>query len=287
MSGIVFLKTQKLDLLKEFYVNQVECQLWLDQGDCCIFQHGNFLFGFCSSGEVDKAGILTFFFDDPGDVQQCYQRLAQIATSQPKTNDKFRIFHFYARDPEGRDIEFQSFSHDIDRFRTGEELLLTRRSIRKFKAKIVSDEVIQDLVEISRFAPTSNNTQSYYFMFIKDRKLLNWLADVRGACSTPIAAAPIAVAICADPAVSGAYEQDGCIAAYHFMLAAWHFSLGTCWIAAMDRKDVKHKLGIPENHYIATLSPLGYPAEKAVTPIRKEKTWFMRNPGREGSELTP
>jgi histidyl-tRNA synthetase len=36
------------------------------------------------------------------------------AVSSPRENSKYRIYHFYARDPEGRSIEFQSFLHPID-----------------------------------------------------------------------------------------------------------------------------------------------------------------------------
>jgi len=54
------------------------------------------------------------------------------------------------------------------------------------------------------------------------------------------------------------------------MLAAWSYGLGTCWIAAMDRDDVKEVLGIPKEHYIATITPLGYPEFVPRPPPRRE-----------------
>ncbi|TES93871.1 MAG: hypothetical protein E3J87_01400 [Candidatus Cloacimonadota bacterium] len=60
------------------------------------------------------------------------------------------------------------------------------------------------------------------------------------------------------------------MAAYHFTLAAWNFGLGTCWIGGMDRDDVKEALGIPQEHYVATVTPLGYPAEQPEPGSRRE-----------------
>ena len=87
----------------------------------------------------------------------------------------------------------------------------------------------------------------------------------------------MAVAICSDPALTKRYVQDGCIAAYHFILSAWFHGLGTCWIAAMDADAVKDRLGIPRDQYVATVTPVGYPEQTPVkTPERKPVSWFLR-----------
>jgi hypothetical protein len=45
----------------------------------------------------------------------------------------------------------------------------------------------------------------------------------------------------------------------------------------MDRDDVKERLSIPAEHYIATITPLGYPAKRRIdAPPRKEASWFLR-----------
>jgi len=38
----------------------------------------------------------------------------------------------------------------------------------------------------------------------------------------------------------------------------------------MDRDDVKEALGIPQEHYVATVTPLGYPAEQPEPGSRRE-----------------
>ncbi len=277
MSGIVFLRTSRTDRLKDFYLDEVGCQLWLDQGDCIILRHGNLLFGFCERDECDRQGLLTFFYDTPEEVNTMYQKMQSVAVSPPVMNEKYGIYQFFAQDPDGRQIEFQAFDHPVDAYLSGENLLLTRRSIRRFKDSEVPAEVLRQVLDISRFAPTSRNSQPYYFKVIKDQEILQFLSQTRGTSSAPIAQAPMAIAVCSDPELSKRHIQDACIAAYHLLLAAWFFGLGTCWIAAMDRQDVKTRLDIPQNHYIATITPMGYPDRPLPeAPPRKELAEFIR-----------
>ncbi len=277
MNGIVFFKTQKLEELKIFYTNQIGCGLWLDQGDCIILKKGNLLFGLHQQNSADKDALITFFCDSRTEVNLHYNKLKAIAEVAPSVNEKYRIYNFFAEDPEGRKLEFQYFEHRINRYLPGDELLLTRRSIRHFTDEKITDEVLNQVLDLSRFAPTARNQQPYYFKIIKDEVLLRKLSEVRGKSSSPIGRAPMAVAIVADSEISKRYVQDGCIAAYHFLLAAWYYGLGTCWIAAMDRDEVKEMMGINQNHYVATVTPLGYPSgAPPETPERKELAWFLR-----------
>jgi nitroreductase len=72
------------------------------------------------------------------------------------------------------------------------------------------------------------------------------------------------------------HEQDGCIAAYHFIMSAWDHGIGTCWMAAMDRDDIKEWLDIPKGHYIATVTPIGYPYKVPRAPARRGSREFVR-----------
>lgn len=114
MSGIVFFKTQKLEELKTFYLEKVGAVMWMDQGDCVILRFGNFLFGFCTRDKADLDALLTFFYEEREGVDKAYEKFKGIAEEPPKMNPKYPIYHFFARDPEGRAIEFQYFTDDID-----------------------------------------------------------------------------------------------------------------------------------------------------------------------------
>ena len=115
--GITFIRTAMMDTLKHFYLKEVGCDLWLDQGGCAIFQHGNQLFGFCEAAEAELEGLLTFFYTNTEMVDYMYGKLSNVADAPPMKNPKYRIYHFYAHDPEGRRIEFQVFLHELPEFR--------------------------------------------------------------------------------------------------------------------------------------------------------------------------
>jgi len=277
MSGIVFLKTKMLNKLVTFYEKEIGCDIWMQQEDCVIFRHGNFIFGFCQRDSADTGGLVTFFFESLSEVDNYYERFKKIADAPPKQNDKYNIYHFFADDPEGRKVEFQYFNNPVSEYLAGDDLLLSRRSTRRFKDEPVSDDTLNKVINLSRWAPTSHNTQGYYFKIIKDRDLIKKLSEIRGKSSSPIARSPYAIVICSDPSITSRDIQDACIAAYHFMLSARFYGVGTCWIADMDRDEAKKMLGIPQEHYIATITPFGYPEKLPMeAPERKEREHFIR-----------
>ena len=113
MAGIVFMTTNDLQKTTEFYL-MIGAKIWIDQGDCIIFKHDNFLFGFCKRKTIYSGWLLTFFYQTKEEVDEMYSKLSDKAVSKPIMNEKYRIYQFYAKDPEGRDIEFQTFLHKID-----------------------------------------------------------------------------------------------------------------------------------------------------------------------------
>ena len=277
MSGILFLKTKDLSSLKDFYIEKIGCEIWQDQGDCVIFRHGNFLFGFCERDEIEAKAMLTFFYESSNDVDRMYAKLKDVAVSEPNQNDKYNIYQCFVNDPDGRMVELQYFNDPVSQYMAGDDLMLSRRSVRNFADKEVPPALLDKILDVCRYAPTSRNTQGYYFKIIDDRETLGWLSETRQSSSTPFARARIAIAVCADPTVTGRADQDACIAAYHLILTAWFYGLGTCWIGGMDREDIKDRLGIPPTHYLATITPLGYPADRNMeAPERKPLNEFLR-----------
>ncbi|MFX0123287.1 MAG: VOC family protein [Candidatus Hodarchaeota archaeon] len=114
MAGIVFLKTNDLEKIKEFYLDKIGATVWVNQKDCVILKHDNFLFGFCERGETDRGWLLTFFFRTMNEVDNIYAKIKDLAVTKPVKNDRYQIYQFFAKDLEGRDLEFQAFLHKID-----------------------------------------------------------------------------------------------------------------------------------------------------------------------------
>lgn len=107
--GIVFFQTKIQSELGKFYKEKLGCDLWMDRGGCHIFQHGNMLFGLCQREVVDDLGMITFFYSSRKAVDEMYEKFKDYSVDKPKDNSYYRIYHFYAKDPEGRNIEFQYF----------------------------------------------------------------------------------------------------------------------------------------------------------------------------------
>ena len=107
--GIIFYQTTNLEELHRFYADVVGASLWLDQGGCKIYKFGNMLFGFCQRDKIETGALLTFFYPDRKGVDNMYNKIIDLAEAKPVDNPQYRIYHFYAKDPDGRAIEFQYF----------------------------------------------------------------------------------------------------------------------------------------------------------------------------------
>lgn len=109
MSGLIFFSTTMLDEIIAFYVDKIGMDIWLEQEDCVILKHDNLLLGFCQRAKPDLGAMITFYYDTTGEVDGAYEKHKEIATGLPLENEKYNIYHFFAKDPEGRTIEFQKF----------------------------------------------------------------------------------------------------------------------------------------------------------------------------------
>ncbi|MEO0137399.1 MAG: VOC family protein [candidate division WOR-3 bacterium] len=113
MAGIIFFKTQNLPKIKEFYVTRIGMEVWLEQADCAILKHGNLLLGFCQRETTETQGIITFVYENTDQVYNMYKKFRLEALSEPEVNEKYRIYHFFIKDPEGRLVEFQNFLEPV------------------------------------------------------------------------------------------------------------------------------------------------------------------------------
>ncbi|NHJ12484.1 MAG: VOC family protein [Candidatus Thorarchaeota archaeon] len=113
MAGLVFLRTGNLEGIVEFYTSRLGMRIWLEQESCTLLAHGNFILGFCESEKPETEGVITLFYEKRDNVDEMYARLQDISVSSPVTNDRYGIYQFYAKDPEGRSLEFQTFLHGL------------------------------------------------------------------------------------------------------------------------------------------------------------------------------
>lgn len=156
------------------------------------------------------------------------------------------------------------------------EVIRERRSVRKFEARTVPDEVLAAMIEGLRWAPSAGNLQSRHFYFVFEAGLRERLAAA-ALDQRCIAQAPLAVVACADHGIRGEYGSRGvdlyCLmdvaaSVQNLLLVAEAEGLGTCWIAAFEEEKVRDLLEIPAHLRPVTIVPLGYPAEHPDPPPR-------------------
>jgi nitroreductase len=142
------------------------------------------------------------------------------------------------------------------------DVVRKRRSIRRYKPDPVSDEVLNQVLEAARLAPSGSNGQPWHFIVVKDSETKGKLGIREWA-----AAAPIVIVGCVDPGdpiASTIRIIDFSIAFEHIVLAAANFGLGTCWLMGWSAKPgaeeaMKGVLGVPNRMKIVAVTPLGYP----------------------------
>ena len=154
------------------------------------------------------------------------------------------------------------------------EAINTRRSVRSYQDRPVPEEVLGRVLEAARWAPSANNRQPWRFVLVEDEQRRQQLAHAANE-QLFVGQAPIVVAAVSlqpDQVMTCGVSKsavDVAIAVDHLTLAATAEGLGTCWIGAFSQEKVCDILGVPDNHKVIILTPLGYPADEPVSRTRK------------------
>jgi len=178
------------------------------------------------------------------------------------------------------------------------EAIRNRRSIRKYHSdKPVSDEMIDELIDVARWAPSWANTQCVRYLVVRDPDRRNKLAETlspKNPAAKAFRAAPVVVAFVSALERSGYYKGkasddkawhlfDTGLAVQNFCLAAHAMGLATVICGAMDYHAAEKLLGVPSSHQVIAMIPLGYAAKEASAPARKDlsglkcsETWNSR-----------
>lgn len=164
------------------------------------------------------------------------------------------------------------------------EAVMNRRSIRNYiPNKPVPNEVVSQILDAARYAPSSGNVQNWKVVIVSnsDKKLELANAALKQKWIT---SAPILLVVCNDFSdVKRLYKDRGeflysiqNIAAFiqNILLVAHSFGLATCWVGAFDPDAVRRVLKIPDPIEPEAIISLGYAAEEVDTPSRKDTDQF-------------
>jgi len=176
------------------------------------------------------------------------------------------------------------------------ELLIKRRSIRSFKDKDVSLELIHEIIKESTYAPSSGNGQPWRFIVVNNRETIkrlsdeskkNLLASIEKSPDSPAKKyegilrnkdfnvfynAPCLVIIGGAKGLMS-LEVDCALFACYFMFSAAARGLGTCWVnlgSDLQDPEILEEIGMPEDFRIVAPIIMGYPTGIPGPPQRAE-----------------
>ncbi|NLI06551.1 MAG: VOC family protein [Thermotogaceae bacterium] len=110
--AIFFLGCHSLEKINEFYQGFLGLELFRDQRNCRIYSvPSGGMIGFCEHLPVEAgtlSPIMTFLTEFVDDFHEKAIKLG-MAPDRPSINEKFGIYHFFLKDPEGYRVEIQKF----------------------------------------------------------------------------------------------------------------------------------------------------------------------------------
>jgi nitroreductase len=150
----------------------------------------------------------------------------------------------------------------------------TRRSVRKFKADPIPDEVIEKILEAGRWAPSGLNNQPWRFAVVRNTATKEKISKLTHY-SKIVLGARVLIPVFLDTAKSYHREKDiqaigACL--QNMLLEAHSLGLGAVWLGEIikSNEEIKHILGLGADLELMAVIALGYPDESPRRTTRKE-----------------
>lgn len=147
------------------------------------------------------------------------------------------------------------------------EVMLKRRSVRKFKPTKVSEETINELLHIGMSGPSACNAQPWEFYVISNESVIK---KIREAFPNNTYDCPLIIVACGNKKnmlegeeLQPYWIQDTSAAIENILLGAVDLGLGTCWCGVHPQvekiKNIKSILSLDENIMPLGMILCGYP----------------------------
>lgn len=163
-------------------------------------------------------------------------------------------------------------------------LIKNRRSIRKYTAEDVPDDIVYKIIEAGSYAPSEGNQQPWEFIVVRDLTTKQHLVSAAYNQNWMLQA-PVFIVACINMRLARAmYGTRGeklygiqavAAAIENILLAAESFGLGTCWVGAFSEPGVAIPLECPEYIRPCAIITLGWSAERPKSPPREDLEEFV------------
>ncbi len=153
------------------------------------------------------------------------------------------------------------------------EAIKTRRSVRGFTSEDVTDEIIEEILEAGRWAPSGLNNQAWRFIVVRNEETKVELSKLTRYGPT-IKNAHVLIVVFLDREHMYHYVKDiqsigACI--QNMLLAIHSLGLGGVWLGEIlkNKEMVNKVLGAPESYELMAVVALGHPLKKTRRSDRK------------------
>lgn len=147
------------------------------------------------------------------------------------------------------------------------ELIKVRHSVRNYTEEQIPQDVLDNLVEQAKLAPSSRNKKPCGFIVVTDREQLKKLSNAKALGSQMIKDSAAAIVVTGDSEKSDVWIEDCSIAMTYLHLAAENAGLGSVWVQLRNRKTadgkdsaeyVKELFAIKDKLEVLAVLALGY-----------------------------
>ena len=120
-------------------------------------------------------------------------------------------------------------------------LVKSRHSTRQFTGEKIPDSIIEKIIEIASYAPSSWGGHPIEFIIIRNKDTLKKLGDCKVMGDGPLRYSDVAIVPIIDSTKLELWKEDASVTSIYILLAAEYFGIGACWIH-MDGRDCKKKV---------------------------------------------
>jgi nitroreductase len=166
------------------------------------------------------------------------------------------------------------------------DLIVSRRSIRQFKPESISRDMLEDIANTGRLAPSAANRQPLEFVLVEEEGIRNelfpclkWAGYIAPEGNPKPGQEPQAyiVVLVNTKIREKGFEWDVGAAVENMILAAWEKGIGSCWIISVERDRVGDLLQVPKLYRIDSVLALGYPAETPLIEDMKDSVEYWKD----------
>lgn len=165
--------------------------------------------------------------------------------------------------------------------------MLTRRSIRCFKADAVPQDILERILQAGTYAASGRGLQAPIILAVTNKDMRDRLSEMnarimgKGKDFDPFYGAPVVLVVLADKSVP-TYLYDGSLVMGNLMLAAHAEGLGSCWIhrakeefESSEGKAILQSLGITGDYEGIGHCVLGYADGDAPTAAPRKEDYVF------------